>query len=154
MPHIVEVDLSAKVEQWSRNTAVAFSNGIQGSILIDKGVKRRARDWLRDRYPDRSKGFYRYLLFAAFVYLVTRPHLQQIRHMAIDRDYPGPHNEKLIKDFLLNFMHRDDPSLRGDFISFREVKGSQADILARTIYRGDKEPERRIKFEDIRAIFE
>jgi len=154
MPHIVEVDLSAKVEQWSKNTAVAFSDGIQGSILIDRRVKRRAREWLRDRYPDRSKGYYRYLLFAAFVYLATQPYLQQIRHMTIDQDYPGPQNEKLIKDFLLNFLHRDNPSLHGDFISFREVKGSQADILARNIYRGSKEAERRISFKDIQAIFE
>lgn len=70
------------------------------------------------------------------------------------RSFEPMKGSKLIKDFLLNFLHRDDPSLRGDFISFREVKGSQADILARAIYRGSKEAERRIRFEDFQVIFE
>jgi hypothetical protein len=55
MAYVVEVDLSAKVEQWSKNTAVAFSDGIQGSILIESSIKRAARDWLRASRPNRTR---------------------------------------------------------------------------------------------------
>jgi len=153
MPYVVEVDLSAKVEQWSKNTAVAFSDGIQGSILVESSVKRAARDWLRTRFPNRSKAFYRYNLLAAFVYLLIKPHLQQVEHVVIDKDYPGEKNEGLIKVFLLNLLHRDDPSLRGGFISFREVRGSAADILARRVYLGNEEADRKITIEDIQQLF-
>jgi len=154
MSYVVEVDLSAKVEQWSKDTAVAFSDGIQGSILVSSRVKREARDWLRDRYPNRSKGFYRYLLFAAFVYLLVQPHLRQIMRVIIDRDYPGQHPEAQIKGRLLQFLHRDDPSLRGEFISFREVKGSKADALARDVFRSRRKADRQITLNDIQQIFE
>ena len=153
MPYIVTVDLSAKVEQWSNNTAVAFSDGIQGLVLISSRVKRAARDWLRIRYPDRSKAFYRYNLVAAFVYLLIQPHLQQIEHVVIDKDYPGGKNEGLIKVFLLNLLHHDDPSLRGDFISFQEVRGSGADVLARRVYQKDEEPDQKVTIADIQRLF-
>jgi hypothetical protein len=153
MPYVVEVDLSAKVEQWSKNTAVAFSDGIQGSILVESNIKRAARDWLRTWHPNRSKAFYRYNLFAAFVYILINPYLQQIEHVVIDKDYPGEKNERLIKVFLLNFLHREDPSLGGEFISFRELRGSAADTLARRVYLGDKEADRKIAFKDIQLLF-
>lgn len=153
MPYVVEVDLSAKVEQWSKNTAVAFSDGIQGSILVESSIKRAARRWLRTWHPNRSKAFYRHNLLAAFVYLLIKPHLQQIEHVVIDKDYPGKKNEGLIKDFLLNLLHWEDPSLRGEFISFREVRGSAADILARRVYLGDKGADRKITVKDIQQLF-
>ena len=154
MPHVVEVDLSAKLEQWSKDTAVAFSNGINGSILVTSRVKRNAREWLRYIYPDRSKSFYRYTLLAACIYLAIQPFLQEIRHVTIDRDYPGHEPEAQIKGRLLQFLHRDDPSLRGGFVSFREVKGSRADVLARDIYRKNKEADRRISLSDIQQVFD
>jgi hypothetical protein len=154
MPYVVEVDLSAKVEQWSKNTAVAFSDGIQGSILVESSIKRAARDWLKTWYPNRGTAFYQYNLLAAFVYLLIKPYLQQIEHVVIDKDYPGEKNEGLIKVFLLNLLNREDPSLRGRFISFREVKGSAADVLARRVYLGDKEADRKITIKDIQQLFE
>lgn len=153
MPYVVEVDLSAKVEQWSKNTAVAFSDGIQGSILIESSIKRAARDWLRIRYPGRRNAYYVYNLLVAFIYLLIKPYLEQIEQAVIDKDYAGAESERLIKVFLLNFLHRDDPSLRGRFISFREVRGSAADVLARRVYLGDKEADRKIALKDIQQLF-
>lgn len=134
MAYVVKVDLSAKIEQWSKNTAVAFSDGIQGSILIAPKVKRYVRDWLKTRYPSRRPAFYLYNLLAVFIYLLIKPYLQQIEQVVIDRDYPGKKSEGEIKSWLLHFLHRDNLSLRGDFISFQEVRGSTADILARRTF--------------------
>jgi len=153
MPYVVEVDFSAKVEQWSKNTAVAFSDGIQGSILISRRVKRAARDWLKIRYPGRRSAYYVYNLLAAFIYLLIKPYLEQIEQVVIDKDYSGEESERLIKVFLLNLLHRNDPSLRGKFISFREVRGKAADVLARKVYLGDKEADRKITIKDIQQLF-
>ena len=153
MPYIVEVDLSAKVEQWSKNTAVAFSDGIQGSVLISRRVKQAARDWLKIRHPGRRNAYYVYNLLAAFIYLLIKPYLEQIEQVVIDKDYPGEESEGLIKVFLLNLLHRDDPSLRGRFIGFREVKGEAADMLARRVYLGDKKADRKIAIKDIQQLF-
>lgn len=150
---IVYVDASAKVEQWTKDTAVAFSDGIEGSILVEKGTKREAREWLRFRYPNRSSAYYQYLLFASFIYLALLPFLDQIEHVCIDQDYTGKRAEDLIKNFLLNFLHRHDPSLRGKFISFRKVAGSKADLLARRIFTGEETADREISLEDFKAIF-
>jgi hypothetical protein len=73
--------------------------------------------------------------------------------VVIDKDYLGEKNEGVIKDFLLNLLHRENPSLRGGFISFWEVGGSAADVLARRVYLGDKEVDRKIALKDIQQLF-
>jgi hypothetical protein len=153
MPHTVKVDLSAKVEQWSRDTAVAFSDGIKGTVLINKKVKKAARNWLHHRYPNRSLAFYTYLLLAILIYMAIKPHLPKIQHIEIDDDYPGVSSHDRIKNLLLNFLQIDDPSLRGNFISFREVRGSAADLLARRTYKGELETEREVSLNDIKGLF-
>ena len=127
MPETVFVDLSAKVEQWNKNTAVAFSNGTKGSILISKRTKKAARDWLKVKYPNRSVSFYRYSLLSALIYLLLRPNLKEIRRVIVDKDYPGQESENRIRSRLLQFFHREGFYLGGSAISFQEVKGSKAD---------------------------
>ncbi len=153
MPHTVSVDLSAKTEQWTKDSAVAFSDGIQGSMLVRSRVKQQARRWLERRYPNRRSTYYTFLMFALMVYLLIEPHLDEIEHVVIDQDYPGKENEGLIKDFLLNFLHNAGYKIRGRYISFREVRGSQADVLAREIYRGREKPDRRISLSEIQQLF-
>ncbi|MSP12189.1 MAG: hypothetical protein EXR62_04435 [Chloroflexi bacterium] len=152
MPHTVRIDLSAKVEQWSKNTAVVFSDGITGSFLINSRTKREVREWLKVRYPNRKPAFYLYLLFALLIYLLVRPHLEEIEYIIIDKDYPGEESEKEIKSWLLHFLHRENPALRGSFISFQEVRGSGADRLARSIFEKG-EAERRIALSEIQAVW-
>lgn len=157
MPHAVEVDLSAKVEQWNKNTAVAFSDGIQGSVWISSRVKKAARNWLKEIYPNRSQAFYKFLLLSTLIYILIKPHLKRIEEVTIDLDYPGKKSKEMITNFLLNLLQHDDPSLRGGFIGFREVKGSKADLLAREIFEKGKEgkhnADRKITLDDIKAVF-
>jgi hypothetical protein len=89
MPHTVEVDISAKVEQWSKDTAVAFSDGISGSILIKKKVKKAARDWLHERYPNRGPAFYTHLLLATLTYITIKPYLPEIQQLRLTMIIPG-----------------------------------------------------------------
>ena len=149
MSYAVSVDLSAKVEQWSKNTAVAYSNGIQGSVLVRSKIKQKMRDWLKVRYPNRRQAFYYRLLFALFIYILIKPVLNKLEYIVIDRDYPGKESEQVIKDFLLNFLQHGEPSLRGGFIKFREVRGSKADVMARDVYEENREADREISLREM-----
>lgn len=150
MHHTVSVDLSAKVEQWSKDTAVAFSDGINGSIFVNKKTKKAARNWVKTVYPNRKPTFYVYLLFAILIYLAIKLYVDKIRHIEIDQDYSGSQTEGDIKSWLLHLLHRHNPSLRGRFISFREIKGSNADILAREIFQEARPADRKIYLSDIK----
>ena len=147
------VDLSAKVEQWNKNTAVAFSDGINGTILISKKTKKTARNWLKIQYPNRSASFYRYSLLSALIYLLLKPNLQEIRLIVVDKDYPGEESENQIRSRLLQFFHREGFHLRGIIISFQEVKGSKADILARSVFVGERDTDREVSLNEIKAVF-
>lgn len=153
MGQTVSVDCSAKVEQWSKDTALAFSNSVQGSVLVKKKVKQQARNWLKRHYPHRSSSFYTFQLFAAFVCLLIKPHLSAVERLQIDRDYPGQQTENILKAILLNFFQHINPSLRKGFIQFRGVKGSKADRLARSIFQQQQPADRIISFEEIQALF-
>ena len=153
MSQIVAVDLSAKVEQWNKNSVIAFSNGIQGSTFVSKKVKKASKDLLKIYYPHHGPAFYTFQLFAVFIYLTIQPYLQQIKKLHIDQDYSGKKTEGFIKDFLLNFLRRDIPSLRGNFIQFRKVGGSNADRLARDIYQDKKKADRSITFKQVQALW-
>jgi hypothetical protein len=150
--HIVYVDASAKVEQWTRDSAIAIADGIQASILVKGKVKGKARNWLRARYPNRRRAFYVNLLFSILIYLVAEPHLKHIGHLCIDADYTDQDQE--IKSWLLHFLHRHDPTLRGEFISIHRVKGSKADLLAREIFEGKQTADRNVSLEEIVAVFD
>ena len=153
MSETVFVDLSAKVEQWNKNTAVAFSNGIKGSILISKKVKKAARNWLKTQYPNRSITFYRYNLLTVLIYLLLKPNLGKVGHIVIDKDYPGRGSENQIKSRLLQFLHRGNLRQRRVLVSFQEVKGSEADLLARNIFVGKKKADREVSLDEIKTVF-
>lgn len=153
MSETVFVDLSAKVEQWNKNTAVAFSNGIKGAILIDKKTKKAARDWLKIKYPNRGMTFYRYNLLTALIYLLLKPNLGKIGRIVIDKDYPGRESENQIKSRLLQFLHRGDLCPKRVLVSFQEVKGSKADLLARDIFVGKKKADREASLDEIKTVF-
>ncbi|MFQ5856482.1 MAG: hypothetical protein ACE5LU_12655 [Anaerolineae bacterium] len=148
MSYIVELDQSGKLEQTNWDTVLAFSDGAQSAILIPRGIKRDVFGFLRQRYPERAGRFHILQLFAVGAYLLLRPHLHRLEHVAIDREYFG--HEGYIKGILLNYLRREEPSLPSDFISFRLVgEGSPSDKLAKSVFRGEQEPERVIILEEI-----
>jgi hypothetical protein len=151
MPYVVEVDQSGKIEQTSWDTALAFSDGLQGSIIIPAGVKRSVFDFLRQKYPERAGLFHLLQFFAVGLYLLLCPYLDQLTSVTIDLEYSG--NEGYIKGVLLNYLRRENPSLPSDLISFGLVgEESPADRLAKSVFRGEKEPNRVITLEEILKV--
>lgn len=149
MPHIVYVDLSAKVEQWTRGSAVAMSNDASRTIFVSSKVKQRARRWLSGQYGSRST---QYRVLAVLIYLVVRDDLPNIRQIVIDQDYSGSHVESTIKSLLLDLLKRDKPNVKAGFIRFERVAKSRADILAKQVYDGKKKPDRKVYFAEIERV--
>ncbi len=146
MTHIVYIDLSAKLEQWSCNSVVALSDGFSHTILVQSQVKQQARDLLIAQHGRKSV---RYRLLAAMIYLLVRDDLNNIRQIVIDRDYTGHQSEATIKNLLLHHLRRRIPDLDAGFVRFEEVRGSRADQLARRVYLRKQKADRVIRFEEL-----
>jgi len=152
MPYIVEVDQSGKIEQTSWDTVLAFSDGLQRAIRIPAKAKRSVFNFLRQKYPERAGLFHLLQFFAAGLYLLLHPCLDQLTSVTIDREYPG--NEGYIKGVLLNYLRREDPNLSSDFVNFGRVKdGSPADELAWSVFRGKREADQVISLEEVLRVF-
>ena len=149
MAHIVYVDLSAKLEQWSCNSAIALSDGFSRVILAPSQVKQQARDLLIAQHGRKSV---RYRLLAALIYLLVRDDLNSIRQIVIDQDYAGHQSEATIKNLLLHHLRRQTPDLDAGFVRFEEVRGSNADQLARRVYLRRQKADRVIRFEELAGI--
>jgi hypothetical protein len=136
MAHTIYVDLSAKVEQWSKDTAVAFSNdGIMAVRLVSSKTKRLMREHLQEQYPNHAASFYVYLINALVITVLIAPYIHHIDHIVIDQDYPGSRSKGMIELWMMNLIRRLRPQVRGGLVDFRNIKGSRADRLAREMYQ-------------------
>lgn len=143
----VYVDLSAKVEQWTRNSAVAMANEeVCRVYLVSSKVKQLARQLIRKLY---GPTIVPYRLMAVLVYLVIRDSLDTVDYIVIDKDYAGEKIEGTIKNLLLDFIRVDKPTATAGMIRFDNVKGSRADRLAKQTYDGKIKPDRTLKYEEV-----
>lgn len=149
MPYVAYVDLSAKLEQWTSDSAIAISNGSAYALLVPFRVKQEARRYVRERYGNRSV---QYRVLAALIYLAVRDDLPNIRQLVIDLDYSGPAVEATIKNLLLALLRQVRTEIQAGYIRFDNVKGSQADHLARQVYQGRAKASRVVGWTEVRAI--
>jgi len=149
MAYVAYVDMSAKVEQWSRDSAVAISNGKSKAILVPSRVKQHLRQLLVDRYGGKSL---EYRVMAILIYLLLKEELEDIIQVVIDRDYTGENIEATIRNLLLNLIRQDMPRLSGSYIRFENIEGSKADKLARRVYEGKAIPQSVVTIAEIEAI--
>ena len=139
MKHTVYVDLSANAEQLSRDSAVAMTDGVQWVCLVRSKAKRYLAERLAARHGSRHL---QYRLLAAIVYLAVQSHLPELRQIVIDRDYSGEPAESTIKNFLLALIRQRRPEVEAGFVRIANVKGSNADRLARAVFAGKVVPDR------------
>ena len=133
MAYVVYVDMSAKSEQWSKDSAVAMANGKSKAIWVPARVKQYLRQALVDQYGGKSL---EYRVMAILVYFVVRDDLKNISQIVIDRDYTGEQIEATIRNLLLNLLRHDLPNINAKYIRFDNIAGSKADKLARRVYEG------------------
>lgn len=149
MAHIVYIDLSAKVEQWTKASAVAMANDMSRTLWVSSKVKQRTRQLLIERHGSKS---IQYRVLAILVYLVVREDLPNIRQIVIDQDYSGSQAEATIKTFLLELLRRDLPNVKARFVRFENVAKSRADVLAKQVFDGKIKPDRTVRFAEIEQV--
>ena len=137
----IEVDQSEKLEQTSRDTVIAFSNGEQYSILIESGLK-------QNLFRNRKSKLFKLKLFAVCLYLLLKDKIEGKELIVIDEEYSG--NDIFIKDFLLRLIRKSFPDFdRRSIIFGRVTKKSNAHDLALLVYRKKLMPNKIIKEEEI-----
>lgn len=147
--HVVNIDLSAKVEQWTQVSAVVASNGITRSIRATGKVKQELRSYLAAKHGAKS---IQYRAFALLIYVVVKDDLSNIRQIVIDQDYSGQDAEATIKNLLLAHLRQVNPKVKAGFIRFANVKGTTADTLAREIYQGKADADRDVSWKELEEI--
>lgn len=149
MAHIVYVDLSAKAEQWQRDSAIAVSNGVGWTCLVSSDVKVQMRDWLLDRYGYKN---IQYRALAVLVCVAVRSRLAQIDYLILDRDYTGKQVEATIKNMLLPLLRLTDRTIHAGFIRFANVKNQRADIWAKEVYDRVRQPDRVVSWAEVQRL--
>ena len=144
--HIVYVDLSAKMEQWNRDSAIAVSNDHCTVCLVPAKVKQRLRRRLIEAHDGKST---HYRALAILIYMMVKDNLADITRIVIDKDYTGRQAEATIKNLLLQLLRRERPGLTGRFVQFDYVAGRAADVQARAVFRRERQPDRVLRFAEI-----
>lgn len=141
----IEIDQSGKIEDTNKDTVVAFSNDVFGSILI-KGKDKREIQKIFRKIGKRRIFVYR--LFAILIFLLIKKYIKKISQMIIDEEYPG--KTGIIKDFLLREIRKIRPDFPKDGILFQRIgKKSKAHYLAYGVAIGKKLADEKVTFKEI-----
>jgi hypothetical protein len=144
--YAVCVDISAKIERWDKASVIAVANGHTRALLIEPEVKVAAIRLIRKGEPAQ------FALMAVFTFLAVRPDLDSMNRITLDQDYSGKVAERQILRRLVQMIRRERPLFKASALRIAEVRGSNADILAREVFRGLKRPNGVITLADIEAV--
>ena len=137
---IIEIDQSEKIENTSKNTVVAFSNGESGSLFISSVDKRKIKEFFRQ--IGKTK-IYVYKMFAILIFILIKEKISRIDRIITDSEYPG--HDSLIKNILLEKIWAIEPEFEKERIIFDQIgKKSNAHLLAYGITIGRLEADRKI----------
>ncbi len=140
------IDQSGKVENTSKLTIVAFTNGKVKTLKITGREKRRVVRIMRTvEYPERV---YIYQIFAALVFLLIKK--EKIGEVIIDDEYVG--HEPLIKDIIIKLYQKT--KLKVPHIDFGLIgKDSEAHKVAIDAFRGRRKADIEVKSEEVLVLF-
>jgi hypothetical protein len=150
MMHVVDVDQSGKFENTKHDTVVAFSNGIDFSVIIPATVKRDCITALgRQGISDANRNA---LVFATLLFFLLRHYIEQLHTVIIDIEYRE--QEPLIKDHLMNILRRAGYRVRREQITFGHIgKHSRAHEVAIETFRRNRASNLVLTLEDILGQF-
>lgn len=142
------VDISAKLESWDKPSAIAVANRHTRVLLVRPEVKQAAARLLRVALPAEPVQF---TLMAVLTYIALQPDIEKLGRITLDRDYSGEVAERRILRRLLTLIRRERPKFKGAALRMDTVAGSNADRLAREVYRL-RQPDGEITLADIETV--
>ena len=148
----VEVDQSGRVDQTNKATVLALANGMQRSILIPAGQKRKVVEVIKRRKPQWSTALVNVYIFSVLVYLLVKDHIEKLALIIIDKEFPG--HEAVIKNRILTLCRRRGLVVHKDQIIFANIgKKSPAHKLAWRVYNQVVEPDKALSAHDVLVEF-
>jgi hypothetical protein len=147
----VEVDSSGIWGDQARPTVFAFSNRLRWAIWIGPEVKRACIQEVREREGRVTVNDY-VRLYAISAFLLLRDHLGQMSEIILDQELQKKMG--MVRSILVELIGDIDPELARLPIRVRRIgKTSRAHGLANAVYRGEREPDRRVRAEEILRLF-
>ena len=140
------VDISAKIESWTKPSVIAVANGHMRTLIIYPEVKMAAARLIDSPEP------VQFTLMAALAFLTVRPYLDRVSSITLDRDYSGEVAERRILGRLLAMIRREMPTFKKALLRIDNVEGTRADIVAREVYRRMRRPDGKISLSDIEGV--
>lgn len=146
----VEVDQSGKIGKTNEDTVLAFSNGINFTILIPRKVKQECLRRLRVQGLEPQSIYMR--MFAVGLYFLLREYTAKFQVILIDTEYPG--RDAQIKEHLFNLFQRTNVGINKQQITFGFIgKASNAHTIAIATFRGKRRADRVLTVEEIMKHF-
>lgn len=144
MPY--QVDQSNKLE-CSNDTAMALSNDQSYTIRIPAREKQKAISALLQRRKGKQRKRVILQLFAAALYYLLQK-LPPGAQVIIDTEYAG--HEGNIRSMVSHMMQRDRPDFDAGAVYFEPIgRKASAHKLALAVYRGERQPDKTIKADDL-----
>lgn len=140
------VDISAKIESWTKPSVIAVANGHIRTLIIYPEVKMAAARLIDSPEP------VQFTLMAALTFLTVRPYLDRVSSITLDRDYSGEVAERRILGRLLAMIRREMPTFKKALLRIDNIEGTRADIVAREVYRRMRRPDGKISLSDIEGV--
>lgn len=143
----IEIDSSGLWGRTSEPSVFAFSNSKSRAILISSQVKATCLQEARNRYGKTTINEY-LRLYSICIFLLIRDDLSKVSEIVLDLEYKGKMG--MIRSFLLELIEKKNPAFTHISIRVRQVgKRSPAHAKSNAVYRGDEEPDRKIRAEEI-----
>jgi hypothetical protein len=142
-----DIDMSGRIEETNRLTAIALANGVTYCIRISARDKRAILAALKKQRPERRAIQHQVLVFSTLLFFLIRDHVGQLSQVRIDLEYPT--YEASIKEHILNLCRRYNLRVKCD-ITFGQVgKKSPAHEVAIQVYRGKARADRVITASEV-----
>ena len=147
-----DIDMSGRIEETNRPTAIALANGISSCVLITAAEKRKVIRTLKKQQPERDVNLLHIFVFTVLLYYLVQPFMKRLTQVRIDLEYPG--HDAVIKNRVLTLCRNAGIEVEKDQITIGQVgKKSPAHKLAYSVYLKKRKPDQVITAEDVLLLF-
>jgi len=145
---VVEIDQSWRLENTNKATAIGFSNGKSGSILIPSKVKKAVYQILNEKYGRTNSNNLR--LFSCGILLLIKIHELTNYTFLIDEEYPS-HDITLV-DMIIKRGTKIGLKLSKNQFNIVNIGKSEAHWVSIKTFKNKKFATKIIKLNDILGI--